>query len=71
MIYEEAAARAAMLNKTGKHKDSWLYYVACHDGGSMGQNSPNFGQWFVMRRPKSTIVLGAVFANGKTSALEQ
>lgn len=71
MTKEEALARAICLNDSGKHRADWIYYATCHDGGSIGKDSPHYGQWFVMRRPRGTQVKVAVFANGKLSISEK
>lgn len=71
MTNEEALAHASNLNSTGKHREFWFYYAMCHDGGSLGKESPHYGQWFVMRRPRGVEVMVAVFANGEFSILEK
>lgn len=71
MTRDDAEKHAERLNKEGAHREQWFYYPVCHDGGTQREKARFFGEWFVMRRPKRTPIHVAIFADGRTSRLEQ
>lgn len=62
MTPEDAVTKSNELNMNGRHRVKWYYYPAYH--------SPEKG-WFVMRRPKYTVLKVAVFEDGTVSGLEK
>lgn len=61
MKSDDAIRAAKRLNETGKHRGEWFYYPAHHE---------TLHTWFVVRRPKTTQIYIAIFADGREAVRE-